>query len=861
MNPTSYSRSIRLLVVGLSAVLALPGLCQAQKTAGFEDLFSNPLGAGAPEKPEFTTTVTPESAAPGDVVTVAISVKLPEGYDIYSTTGAFGGRTKIVTKPVGLEAIDEEFHPDREPKIVFEPLLKEKVGKFFDDITWTRKYRVTAQTGEATISGTLTGQYCSGPEAKVQQCVPIAPPYKFDGTVQVSENAAVAEKPASDFVYARHVQPMVKLEAGGEAPAGIAWDFSLSPTDAKPGDKVTFAVKATLRDGFHTFSTTQEGLGGQPTAIVVSQADGLTPVSEEFQPDHPFEIEEDQKAGTRTEVYYHQVIWTQEFEVAADRQPGNYGVGGKVSYQFCDDRTCKTAKVTFALGSVPEPPPKPEVKTTIAMPDVNQPVPEVEPVVAQGKLGDKGLLSFIMLCLGGGFLALLTPCSFPMVPITVSFFLKQSESQHKRTWLLALVYCGSIVAAFTILGVGIAFVFGAAQLNALANIPWLNLVIGTVFVVFSLNMLGVFEIQMPGWLLTMTASKEAAGSYLGAVFMALTFTLTSFTCTFAIAGSLLVGAAQGEIYWPIIGMLAFGTAFAAPFFVLAMVPGLLKKLPKSGGWMNSVKVVMGLLELGAAVKFFSIADPAQVVFDHVLVMLIWLVLAVITAAYLFGWFRLPHDTPSPQISPFRMLLGTGFFILAGLLLSGIALPDRGGFAVRQILAFAPARFEGGNGILGPSLKHHGLEFALYLDNAIPVAQKENRPLLVDFTGVNCSNCRDMELKMGRAEWKQRLAKFIGVQLYVDVPEIPTITDPVEGERLLQENIKLQHQWFRDVSMPSYAVVTSDGKHVLAKYIGAEPASEAGTFVKFLDEGWAKWEQLQAGKAAGGPAAIRLAGEK
>src|SRR4029079_5940030 len=161
----------------------------------------------------------------------------------------------------------------------------------------------------------------------------------------------------------------------------------------------------------------------------------------------------------------------------------------------------------------------------------------------------------------------------------------------------------------------------------------------------------------PGWLLTVTASKESAGSYLGAVFMALTFTLTSFTCTFAIAGSLLVWASQGEVYRPVLGMLAFGTAFASPFFVLAMVPGWLKRLPKSGGWMNSVKVVMGLLELGAAVKFFSIADPGQVLFDHVTVMLIWFVLAMVTAIYLFGWFRLPHDTVAEQISPIRMLLG------------------------------------------------------------------------------------------------------------------------------------------------------------------------------------------------------------
>jgi thiol:disulfide interchange protein DsbD len=325
--------------------------------------------------------------------------------------------------------------------------------------------------------------------------------------------------------------------------------------------------------------------------------------------------------------------------------------------------------------------------------------------------------------------------------------------------------------------------------------------------------------------------------------------LTSFTCTFAIAGSLLVGAAQGEVYWPVVGMLAFGTAFASPFFVLAMIPGLLKKLPKSGGWMNSVKVVMGLLELGAAVKFFSIGDPGQVLFDHVTVMLIWFVLAMVTAIYLFGWFRLPHDTVTQQISPWLMLLGISFFVLAGMLLVGVTMPDRGGAAVRQILAFAPARFEAAEGKLGPSLKHHGLEFALYLDKALPVAQQQNRPLLLDFTGVNCANCRYMELEMARPEWKERLAKFVGVQLYVDVPQIPTIHDVVEGERLRAANEALELKLLQDSSMPAYAVLTPDGKTVLAKYIGAESATTAGTFVKFLDEGWGKWEQHKAGKLA------------
>jgi len=809
-------------MLAMAALLLIPASGFAQADDNDADLFN--LGKSKlPAKPKFTATLTPSEAKPGDEVTLAISVTLPQGFYIYSTTGTFGGRTMIDTNLVGLEAVDAEFIPDHEPKTEFEPLLKEEVGKFFGTVTWSRKYRVQPDAKSASLSGELTGQYCGGLNAENPACILIDPPFAFKESIQVA---------GAEAQYTKQIQPM-KLEKGVEKPAAIAYHAELTPTNAKPGEKVTLSVKATLNEGWHTFSGTMsdEVIGGKPTVIETPRLHGLKAVDTSFHTDQPFEKKEDE--GNILEIYHHEVTWTRDFEVLPETPAGQYGAEVELSAQYCNERTCNPITENFALGLLDQ-----------------AVVPPVVPANARGVEDKKALLPFILLCLGGGFLALLTPCSFPMVPITVSFFLKQSEAEHKRPWLLALIYCGSIVAAFTIMGVGISAFFGATKLNELANIPWLNIVIGTVFVLFALNMLGVFEIQIPGWLLTLTASQESAGSYLGAVFMALTFTLTSFTCTFAIAGSLLVGAAQGDVYWPVIGMLAFGTAFAAPFFVLAMLPGLLKKLPKSGGWMNSVKVVMSLLELGAAVKFFSIADPGQVLLDHTTVMMIWFVIAIVTAVYLFGGFRLPHDSVVSAIAPLRMLFGMAFFILAGLLLTGLTMPDRGGLAVRQILAFAPAHFETGNGPLGPSLKHHGLEFALYLDKALPVAQKENRPLLIDFTGVNCANCRDMENKMAAAEWKERIAKFVGVQLFVDTPKIPTVNDITEGKRLMEANKTLARELVKDTSMPAYAVVAPDGKTVLATYIGAEPANQTGTFVKFLDEGWERWEQL---KANGGQA--------
>ena len=826
-----------LITVFLSGALS----AQPETPDAGSDAFNLAGGLDKPAskpKPEFTTTLTPAHARPGETVMLSVSVKLPKGFYIYATTGEFSGRTIIRAMADGLDPVDDDFTPDRAAKSEFDSGLNKQVEKFFDQVTWSRKYKVLPQATKAVITGELTGQYCGGLDAENPACYLINPPYKIAAAVHVTGNEAAT------VVFTRHVQPMLPAR-GGEKPAPIAFDFTLAPESAQPGDQVTLSIKAVLEEGWHTFSLTHEGEGGLPTVIEEQKLVGLKALGDGFTPDHAPEIEV--QAGLTLEVHNHEVTWTRKYEVTEAR----YGLAGQIAWQTCKNTCLPLKKAKFALGHPGD------AAVAVAQPAPQEAAfPPKEAAVAKPAAGggrvEKALLPFLLLCFGGGFLALLTPCSFPMVPITVSFFLHQSEAGHKRPWLLALVYCGSIIAAFTILGVGIAALFGATKLNELANLPWLNIVIGTVFVLFALNMLGVFEIHMPGWLLTITASKESTGSYLGAVFMALTFTLTSFTCTFAIAGSLLVGAAQGEVYWPVIGMLAFGTAFAAPFFILAMLPGLLKKLPKSGGWMNSVKVVMGLLELGAAVKFFSIADPAQVLLDHNLVMLIWFVLTLVTASYLFGWFRMPHDTVSDSISPVRMLLGTMFFILGGLLLIGVATPDRGGVTVRQILAFAPARFESGDGALGPSLKHHGLEFALYLDKAVPVAQKLNRPLLLDFTGVNCTNCRDMELKMAQPAWKERLAKFVGVQLYVDVPQIPTIHDLAEGERLRAANEALELQLLDEVSMPAYVVVDPATMQVLASYIGAEATGKAGTFVKFLDEGWAKWEALKAGHLARNP---------
>ena len=275
---------------------------------------------------------------------------------------------------------------------------------------------------------------------------------------------------------------------------------------------------------------------------------------------------------------------------------------------------------------------------------------------------------------------------------------------------MAGIYCLGIIGTFTGLGLLMSVLFDATKLNELANNGWLNLLIAGVLVFFAFNLLGLFEIRIPSWLLTYTSGQESRGGFIGVLFMALTFTLTSFTCTFAFAGGLLAAAANGDRLWPILGLLAFSAAFSLPFFFLALFPSFLQKLPKSGGWMNLVKVVMGLIELGRAFKFLSVADltwnPTPMFFDYELVVSAWMVISITAGAYLLGLFRLPHDTPTDHIGVVRLVSAMTFFGLSAYLAVGLfATTKPTGKIWENIQAFAPPRFEDVSNFLESPVPH------------------------------------------------------------------------------------------------------------------------------------------------------------
>ncbi len=350
-----------------------------------------------------------------------------------------------------------------------------------------------------------------------------------------------------------------------------------------------------------------------------------------------------------------------------------------------------------------------------------------------------------------------------MVPVTVNFFVKQGQANRGRTFGLAVMYCLSIIIIFTLVGVLFSAFLGASSLQRLANTAWLNLSVAAIFILFGLSLLGLFELRLPSALLNASAQGESHGGLIGVFFMALTLTITSFTCTFPVVGGLLVVASGGNYLYPVIGLATFATVLALPFFLLALTPGLLHQLPKSGDWMNTVRIVGGLIEIAAAFKFVNTAEialgatPDSAWFDVQVVLTIWIVLSLVAGLYLLGLFRTDHDLEAIRVGPIRILfaalfLGFSLYMAPALfgnppesrfynLLVGLMPPDVGELSRPAAVA------SGGTGetkasATDPKLAErqetlvHGVKWLMSFELAQEQAKAENKPMLIDFTGVN-----------------------------------------------------------------------------------------------------------------------------
>ena len=431
--------------------------------------------------------------------------------------------------------------------------------------------------------------------------------------------------------------------------------------------------------------------------------------------------------------------------------------------------------------------------------------------------------AFFWLAISAGAFALITPCVFPMIPITASYFAKHGGDSRQAAVKNAVLFGGGIIGTFTAVGLATSVLVGAAGMSRFAASPWVNLAIAAMFAVFAFNFFGFYEIRIPSGVLnrldSLTRDRASSGS-LGAVLMGGTFAVTTFTCTAPFVGTLLVLASQGQWQQPVVGLLLFSTTFAVPFFFLALAPRVLGKLPRSGGWLTSVKVVLGLIELGAALKFVSNADLVLGwgIFSRQVVLVSWAVICGVIAVYLLG-LRFPvRSITRPH--PIGATLAAGFAIFGTWL--GLGLDGR---PLGEVEPFLPPRAEdtpaGALAMAERGEEHDGLHwYQNDLDGALAAAREGGSRVFIDFTGYTCTNCRWMESNMFTIpEVTEQLERFVLARLFTDG----------EGE-VYEDQMDYQKEKFGTIALPLYAVLDGEGETV-ATFLGLTRDREE--FLEFL----------------------------
>lgn len=566
----------------------------------------------------------------------------------------------------------------------------------------------------------------------------------------------------------------------------------------------------------------------------------------------------------------------------------NTDVTGTHRYQVCDDSQClspKTKSFSFNISGVSgSTVVSPSDTSAVAAMPSSPSIPDSSSVAEKtgqsnndSRPEQRSLFWLFLAALGGGILAVLTPCVYSMIPITVSFFTKRSKTRAEGM-RNAGFYSLSIVLIFTILGVLISVFFGANALNNLSTNWIANLFFFAVFVLFGVSFLGAFEIQLPSSWTSKTDAKAGVSSFGGIFFMALTLVIVSFSCTGPIVGPLLVLAGQGGVVGPMIGMFGFSVGLALPFALFAVFPGLLNKMASSGGWLNQVKVVLGFIELMLALKFFSNADLAMEwrLLDREIFIALWIVLSILLGVYLLGKLKLSHDDANPQnvygqeyVSIFRLFLAIGSFTFAVYL-----LPGMWGAPLNGMSQFLPPMgtqdYVVGNGGSGNGTSTHGsaysaeiaprkyveqlkkyesnvavqngLETFFDYNEGLAAAKALKKPVMLDFTGINCVNCRKMEAQVWSSpEVMTRLKNdFIVVSLFCDYDKLELPQSEQFFSRELNAQVTTLGDWnehlqasrFESNTQPFYFFVDEAGNKLAEKGYSYDP--DVSAFVRHLD---------------------------
>jgi len=671
------------------------------------------------------------------------------------------------------------------------------------------------------------------------------------------------------------------------------WSFSYSKSTAKVGDELDVIIKVKLDEGWYLYSSDFDpNLGPMLTVITWGKHPSFKTIGK-LKPIGAKKKYDDLWGGEYT--YFTK---TAEFRQKIKVLAGNPVIKGTYEGQVCTEKDGKCIPVNgdfevkglTVTGAESAPAPTP-TKTEATNPDTtsaNTPVSsdtasavstvnttptdtakaETTIVATTPKKEDESIFGFFLLAMGAGFLALLTPCVFPLIPMTVTFFTKRSgtRAQGIRN---AFIYGLSIIAIYVIAGTIVAKVNGPGFANFLATHWFPNILFTVIFVIFGLSFLGLFEIVLPSGMVNSVDRLGDKGGFIGIFFMAFTLVLVSFSCTGPIVGSILVESAGGAFLKPIVGMFGFSLALSLPFMFFALFPQALSELPKSGGWLNSVKVVLGFAELALALKYFSTADLSYHwgILNRDTYLSIWIVIFALIGFYLLGKIRMPKDDKLEKIPVFRMIMAIIVFSFTVYLIPGLwgaPLPALSGYlppqSTQAFTLVAGSRGASHTNAVATTgacsnpkfadFLHvpHGIQGYFDYKQALACAKEQKKPLFIDFTGHGCVNCREMEANVwSDPEVLRRLKEdFVVVSLYVDdkkeLPESEWYTSTYDNKvkkSIGDQNADFQIIKYKTNSQPLYVIVDEKGEQLNAPRAYDK---DVQAYIKFLDEAKLKYQQ-------------------
>ncbi len=673
---------------------------------------------------------------------------------------------------------------------------------------------------------------------------------------------------------------LFQLQAQIETP--VKWDIKLE--DSKSSEKsITFS--ATIDKGWHLYDMNLPEGGPVSTSFTFTELEGAELTGNVVADRQPAKIF-DNNFQMELSWYENAVVFTQKLKVT---DPNKLKIAGEVEYMVCNDETClpperedflfgkkdidvnatlaslrdekdsatpkkedtliaqEEQKMTASEEAIPAAVSFEKIETTTTeekgtaltnSPSLWEPV--IDEMKAFGdatlKLTDTSWLFIFLSGFLGGLLAILTPCVWPMIPMTVSFFLKRSKNR-KKAIRDAVTYGLSIIVIYLALGLLLTGIFGAGVLNDLSTNAIFNILFFLLLIVFAISFFGAFEIMLPAsWTNKLDSKADSTSGILSIFFMAFTLALVSFSCTGPIIGTLIVQAASmGKTIGPAIGMFGFALALSIPFSIFAIFPNLLQNMPKSGGWLNSVKVVLGFLELALALKFLSVADLAYGwrILDREVFLVLWIVIFALLGFYLLGKLKFSHDSDIKHVSTPRL-----FLAIISFSFSIYMVPGLWGAPLKAISAFSPPLYTQDFNLYDNEVHAAFNDY----DLGMAYAKQTNKPVLIDFSGYGCVNCRKMEASVWTdPRVKQKLeTEFVLITLMLDdkakLKTPITITENGKEKRLRTVGEKwsyLQRSKFGVNAMPFYVILDHDGKPLAPSYAFDENVTR---YIQFLDSG-------------------------